>query len=201
MEEYLGARRTCLLRFLKNQAQAINNLTAQNNERQISLCGKLDHLLTILKAKPAVPTPEVSRPSFRDQHTNIFKLKLPPIEDAFGIHCLLKDVTILRLHVKQLWRDFKLGVTGLQAASLTTNAVLAMIKNLVTEFMAAFSKFKSDGEGAMHITLCEHLQYNYDVRIPREPFLSLEDDRDFSSISVPTALCCVLTHVIDEVYV
>jgi hypothetical protein len=66
MDEYLGVRRACFQWFLKDQAKGIDNLTAQNNERQVSFSDKLEHVLTILKAKPAAATTaEVSGLCFR----------------------------------------------------------------------------------------------------------------------------------------
>jgi hypothetical protein len=107
------------------------------------------------------------------------------------------------VHVEQTWREFKIGIVGLQAASLATNAVLAMMKKLITEFGEDFPDYNGsrDGEGTTHISVMEYLQGNFhNNETEGHAFLDLEKTTGFATMDVRTVMCNAFTRLIHAVF-
>lgn len=115
---------------------------------------------------------------------------------AFAVHCLLKDCTKLRIFVLQTWREFSRGEIRLQAAGLTMNVAINMVKRLDQEFQDAFPYMRSTEEESMHAKLIDFVRKSLpDSHEPWPIFIDLDDDKHVSGDLHPNTIMC--THLMD----
>ncbi|KAF1947590.1 hypothetical protein EJ02DRAFT_429394 [Clathrospora elynae] len=204
MHEYTSLRHECLQWFLDNQSDRINALFIDNNGRQLVLYGALNSILITLRAKQTAAQESGLASLASEESTNTYKLKASSIEPAFAIYCLLKDVANIRSFVKKTWREFKNGDIGLQAASLATNAAMALVERLSNEFEDDFPNFKEKSHMTMHHSIIAHLAEGYcNIEAGGEIFIALDnldENQGFTNTKASTALCTTLTTLMYDIF-
>ncbi|KAF3002111.1 hypothetical protein E8E13_009885 [Curvularia kusanoi] len=83
----------------------------------------------------------------------LYRLQQCAEDTAFAVYCYVQDATYLRLFSAVAWREFTLGVIGIQTAAFCTDSVDATIGKVSEKLRKSFDSFEETWMTRMHTKL------------------------------------------------
>ena len=116
-------------------------------------------------------TPDVDRSmlpnSGQEPHYRVESI-LTLEEEYLVNHCLFQDVKNIRSAIRQLWKNYRKGMS-IVALSLTINTAICFVRDLEEEFLRQYPA-KADYESIMHIFYgAQYLGRGHDLAAKQRP--------------------------------
>ncbi|KAI4644724.1 uncharacterized protein J4E78_009543 [Alternaria triticimaculans] len=154
-----------VLEILKAKKPVVKKVQLKTMETGLLRTGNAYHVLEEKELSGSDDIPEITEIQAKPAKTKkvTYKLEESDTDVIFAVYCFLKDVTDLRIAVRRTWREFANGDIGVQAAALTMNVALNMIKKVSDEFEAANPRFNDSENRSIHSDM---IDFVYRRRLP-----------------------------------